>query len=107
MKTWKAALGLGAACAACCAVPLIGGTAAFAAGSTAVAALGAALAVCVGELALMALGLAALIFGSVVFTRQRRRATLPDLQRLVAQERRCCSQLSFSLTHGRGVAWHH
>jgi hypothetical protein len=31
-------------------------------------------------------------------------SALPDLQRLVEQERLCCSQLSFSLTHGGDVA---
>lgn len=77
MKPWKAVLGVGAACAACCAVPLIGGTAAFAAGSTAVAALGAVLAACAGEHALMALALVAVIFGGVMFARQRRRAVPP------------------------------
>jgi hypothetical protein len=33
MKNWKALLGIGAACAACCAVPLVGGTALFAGSS--------------------------------------------------------------------------
>ena len=32
MRSWKAVLGIGAACAACCAVPLAGGVAALAAG---------------------------------------------------------------------------
>jgi hypothetical protein len=43
MKSWKAVLGLGAACAACCAIPLLG-----AAGG--LAAIGAALAACADEL---------------------------------------------------------
>jgi hypothetical protein len=35
MKSWKVALGLGAACLACCAVPIAAGIAAMAAGSSA------------------------------------------------------------------------
>jgi len=34
MNTWKTVLGMGAACAACCALPLASGTAALAAGPT-------------------------------------------------------------------------
>lgn len=43
MRPWKAVLGVGVACAACCAVPLLGGVAALATGSTALAALGSTL----------------------------------------------------------------
>jgi len=60
MKTWKAVFGLGAACAACCAIPLLG----LAGG---VAAFGAALAACADELlplAAVLLGLAALLAGA-------------------------------------------
>lgn len=35
MQSWKVLLGVGAACAACCALPLIGGVAALAATSSA------------------------------------------------------------------------
>lgn len=49
MKSWKAVLGIGAACAACCAVPLFGGVAALAAGTTALAATGSALLACADE----------------------------------------------------------
>lgn len=43
MKPWKAVLGLGAACAACCAIPLLGMSAGL-------AAFGSALAACADEL---------------------------------------------------------
>ena len=43
MKPWKAVLGVGAACAACCAVPLVGSVAALTVGSTALVALGSTL----------------------------------------------------------------
>lgn len=43
MRSWKAILGVGAACAACCALPLAGGVAALAAGSTTLLATGSAL----------------------------------------------------------------
>jgi len=35
MKSWKVLLGLGGACAVCCALPLVGGVAALSAGSAA------------------------------------------------------------------------
>ena len=35
MKSWKVIFGLGGACAACCALPLLGGVAALGAGSSA------------------------------------------------------------------------
>ena len=79
MKTWKAALGVGAACAVCCAVPLVGGAAALAAGSTALAAVGATLLACVDELlplggALLALAVAG---GAVVWWRRRAARNAP------------------------------
>lgn len=40
---------MGAACAACCAIPLLGGVAALTAGTTALAALGSALLACADE----------------------------------------------------------
>ncbi|WP_239027198.1 hypothetical protein [Ramlibacter algicola] len=46
MKSWKLVLGAGAACAACCAVPVVGGLAAFGLGAGTFAAIGAALAAC-------------------------------------------------------------
>jgi UDP-N-acetylmuramyl pentapeptide phosphotransferase/UDP-N-acetylglucosamine-1-phosphate transferase len=49
MRPWKAVVGVGAACAACCAIPLFGGVAALTAGSTALAALGSALLACADE----------------------------------------------------------
>lgn len=51
MKFWKAALGVGAACVACCAVPVVGGLGAMATGATTLAATGAALLPCANELA--------------------------------------------------------
>jgi hypothetical protein len=50
MKPWKAILGLGAACAACCALPLAGGLAALLTTSTALAVTGSALLACASEL---------------------------------------------------------
>jgi UDP-N-acetylmuramyl pentapeptide phosphotransferase/UDP-N-acetylglucosamine-1-phosphate transferase len=43
MTPWKAALGLGAVCAACCAVPLLGGVATLALGTASLAALASVL----------------------------------------------------------------
>lgn len=64
MRPWKAVLGIGAACAACCAIPLAGGVAALAAGSTTLLAAGSALLVSTDEYVpvaavAMTLGLAA------------------------------------------------
>lgn len=55
MRPWKLMLGLGAACAACCAVPLL----AAAGGLSAVSAVAAALWACADELIPAALGLGA------------------------------------------------
>lgn len=49
MRTWKVILGVGGACATCCAVPLLGGAAALTAGSEALIASGAAIADCADE----------------------------------------------------------
>ena len=73
MKLWKAAWGVGAACAVCCAVPLLGGSAALTFGSVTLAATGSALLACAGELAPLAialLGIAA-VGGGFVLWRQR------------------------------------
>lgn len=73
MRPWKAALGVGAACAVCCAVPLLGGVAALAAGSTALATLGSTLLACADEfvpLAGVMLALAA-AGGGLVWWRRR------------------------------------
>lgn len=51
MRPWKAVLGVGAACAVCCAVPLFGGAAALTIGTTTLAAAGAALLACTDDLA--------------------------------------------------------
>ena len=81
MKPWKAALGVGAACAVCCAVPLVGGAAALAAGSTALSAVGATLLACADESlplggALLAL---AAVGGAMIWWRRRaiRKAQTP------------------------------
>lgn len=50
MTSWKTALGIGVACAACCAVPLAGGVAALTAGTATLAATGSALLTCAKEL---------------------------------------------------------
>lgn len=79
MRPWKAVLGVGAACAACCAVPLVGGTAALAAGTATLAAAGSALLACADEFAPLAaalLGLSALA-GSLLWWRRRVRAPAP------------------------------
>ncbi|WOB10226.1 LPXTG cell wall anchor domain-containing protein [Piscinibacter gummiphilus] len=80
MKSWKAALGVGAACAACCAVPLLGGAATLAAGSASLAAVGSALLACADELLPLAfalLGLAALGAAAVLWRRRKTRLTAP------------------------------
>lgn len=79
MKLWKAGLGVGVACAACCAVPLLGGAAALAGGSATLAATGAVLLACAGEfipLALALLALAAVDVGVILY-RRRRQGTAP------------------------------
>lgn len=81
MKPWKAALGVGAACAACCAVPLLGGAAALAAGSATLAAAGSALLACADELlplGIALLGLAAVGAGVVVWRRRKARLAAPS-----------------------------
>ncbi|WP_127997011.1 hypothetical protein [Piscinibacter defluvii] len=60
MRPWKAVLGIGAACVACCAIPLVGGVAALTAGTAALAAAGSALLACADELAPFGTGLLAL-----------------------------------------------
>lgn len=77
MKLWKAALGVGAACAACCAAPLLGGAAAMTAGSATLVAAGSALLACADELAPLAFGLlalAALGGGAILWRRRQRQA---------------------------------
>jgi hypothetical protein len=81
MKNWKALLGVGAACAACCAIPLIGAGTALAAGSSALFAGGlSALMACADEflpvatLAAVALGLVGFA-GRRVWSWRRRRAS--------------------------------
>lgn len=56
MKPWKAAVGLGAACAACCAIPLLGLSAGL-------AAFGSALAACADELLPAALAVLVIALG--------------------------------------------
>lgn len=68
MKPWKAMLGLGAACAACCAIPLLG----LAGG---LAAFGSALWACADEFLPLAAGLAGAAAAiAAVWWWQRRRA---------------------------------
>lgn len=74
MKPWKVALGLGAACAACCAVPLLGGVAALTIGSASLAAAGSALLACADEFAPLAwglFGLAALVAAAAWWRKRR------------------------------------
>ncbi len=76
MRPWKAVLGVGAACAACCAVPLVGGIAALTVGTSALAAAAAALLACADEFAPLAAGILALAVMGVAaawwLRRQRR-----------------------------------
>lgn len=62
MQAWKLLLGAGAACAACCAVPLVGVVAAGTLGGTALGWAGSALAgeIAVAAAAILALGAAGL-----------------------------------------------
>jgi len=70
MASWKAVLGLGAACAACCAVPLAG--AVGAAGVTAtLAAAGAAVLSCADELAMPVAVVAAMALLYAVWRRRK------------------------------------
>jgi hypothetical protein len=69
MKSWKTALGLGAACAACCAIPLLGAAGGLAALATALAACADELLPAVGLL----LGLAVAVAGLWWYRRQARR----------------------------------
>lgn len=88
MRPWKAALGVGAACAACCAVPLLGGAAALGAGTTTLAALGSALWACADDVApLVGVVLALVTAGSVAIWWVRR-ARRP-LQQAVGCEGSC------------------
>lgn len=66
MKSWKVLLGLGGACVACCALPLMGGVAALSAGS-------AVLLACADELLPIAWAAAALaaVAGGVWWWRRR------------------------------------
>ena len=79
MRPWKAVLGIGAACAACCAIPLAGGVAAWAAGSTTLLAAGSALLVStVGYIPAAAFAMTLGLAGLGVWWRRRglaRRAT--------------------------------
>jgi len=80
MRPWKVVLGVGAACAACCAVPLLGGATALAVGSTALAALGGALLACADEFAPVAmavLAVAAVLGAAAWWARRGRRAEPP------------------------------
>lgn len=74
-ETWKAVLGVGAACAACCAIPLVGGVAALTADTAALAAAGPALLACADEFAPFATGVLvlAVVGGTVTWWARRRR----------------------------------
>lgn len=80
MRPWKAAVGVGAACAACCAIPLFGGAAALTAGSTAIAAIGASLATCADEFALLGAVLLVVALGGGLMAWRRRRSALGNSQ---------------------------
>lgn len=76
MKPWKTVLGVGAACAACCAVPLIGGAAVLTAGTAALATMGSALLACAQDLAPLGAVLLVLAAGGIGVMLWRRRARL-------------------------------
>ncbi|MGQ3053795.1 MAG: hypothetical protein ACT6S0_18615 [Roseateles sp.] len=69
MKSWKAVVGLGAACAACCAIPLLGVSAGL-------SAFGSALAACADELwpAAAVLTAAAVVLAGTWWLRRRQAA---------------------------------
>lgn len=90
MRPWKAVLGIGAACAACCAIPLIGGVAALTGGTAALAAAGSALLACADEFAPFATSLLVLagVGGAVTWwvrRRRRNRTPGPDDAAVAAQ----------------------
>ena len=90
MRPWKAVLGIGAACAACCAIPLVGGVAALTAGTAALAAASSALLACADEFAPFATGLLVLagVGGAVTWWARRRRRNRtpgPDVPAVPAQ----------------------
>lgn len=62
MKSWKAALGVGLACTACCALPVLGSASALTAGSAALASVGSAFVACASEFVPLVL-IAALVTG--------------------------------------------
>lgn len=71
MKNWKIGLGLGVACAACCAIPLLG-----AAGG--LAALGTAIWACADELGLIVLAVGVVSAAAFVLWRMHRRRCQPS-----------------------------
>ncbi|CAN7177893.1 hypothetical protein [Rhizobacter sp. LjRoot28] len=78
MKPWKPVLALTAACAACCAVPLLGGAAVLTLGASVFTAVGAALWACRDEVvalaAVLAVASAAIVGGAWWRRRARHRA---------------------------------
>lgn len=75
MKSWKLVLGAGAACAACCAAPIIGGMAALGVGSGLFAGGVGALGAYIGSWVPLAAGGVALAAVAGVVAWRRRRAT--------------------------------
>lgn len=85
MKPWKPVLGVGAACVACCVVPLMGGVASWTMGVSALAAAASALLACADEFAPLAAGLLALalVVGAAAWWLRRvRRIRTPAQERL-------------------------
>lgn len=76
MRPWKVVLGLGAACVACCAAPLLGGVVAWTAGGTALAGAASALRALLGGFApLVAAMLLLSVAGGVLVWRLMARRT--------------------------------
>ena len=79
MKSWKAAVGVGLACTACCALPVLGSASALPAGAAALASVGSAFAACAGEFVLLAL-IAVLVTGVGAWRwRQRKQRSTVDV----------------------------
>lgn len=72
LRPWKTVLATGTACAVCCAVPLMGGTAAI--GTSALAATSASYLACAGEFIPGVVGALILAIAAAAFIVWRRRA---------------------------------
>lgn len=90
MRFWKATLGVGVACAACCAAPMVGSIAALATGATTLAAAGAAMLPCTDELAPLA-GVLIVIAFALAGARLWKRSKLRRARSATACNGGCCA----------------